>query len=126
MTITAYPGNVAVPGYQPPPLTDRRSALLRLTDDVDWLTGREVRDALVRLTPGLGADDDTRDQWWAAFRHAADTAAYIHERAGDAWTAMAVLDELGEEYGADPYATAQARECDWDRLVDDLVREAQA
>jgi len=124
MTI-AYPGNVAVAGYQPPPLDDRRTALLRLAETRDWLTGREVGAALHRLTPGLGADYPTRRDWWRRFVDAADTAAYIRERAANAWTAMAVLDELGEDYGRDPHGAAMKRAEEWDQVIDRLVEEAQ-
>lgn len=122
---TAYPGNVAVADHQPPPLTDRRTALLRLAATRDWLTGREVGAALIRLTPGLGADWPVRRDWWRRFVDAADTLTLIRDRAADGWTAMAVLDELGEEYGADPHGTAMARADDWDRVIDRLVEEAQ-
>jgi hypothetical protein len=124
MTV-AYVDNTPVPGYQPPPLTDRRTALLRLAETRDWLTGREVGAALHRLTPGLGADYPTRRDWWRRFVDAADTAALIRDRAADAWTAMAVLDELKEDYGPDPYAAAMKRAEEWDKLIDRLVEEAQ-
>lgn len=122
---TAYPRNVAVADHQPPPLTDRREALIRLAATRDWLTGAEVGAALVRLTPGLGADWPVRRDWWRRFVDAADTVSMIRDRAADAWTAMAVLDELGEDYGCDPYLAAMTRAADWDRVIDDMVREAQ-
>jgi hypothetical protein len=123
---TAYPGGVPAPGYQPSPLTDRRSALLRLAETRDWLTGREVGAALIRLTPGLGADWPTRRDWWRQLVDAANAAALIRDRAVDGWTAQAVLDELGEDYGTDPYGSAMARADDWDRVIDRLVGEAQS
>lgn len=123
---TAYPGNVAVTDHQPPALTDQRTTLLRLAETRDWLTGREVSAALTRLTPGLGADWPTRRRWWRDFVDAADAADHIRSRAADAWTAQAVCDELGIEYGCDPYGSAQARADDWDREIDRLVGEAQA
>jgi hypothetical protein len=123
--IAAYPGNVAVTGHRPSPLADRRTALLRLAETRDWLTGREVLAALTRLTPGLGADWPTRRRWWRDFVDAADAAAWIRSRAADAWTAQAVCDELGVEYGADPYGAAMARADDWDRVIDRLVEESQ-
>lgn len=122
---TAYPGNVAVADHQPQPLTDRREALLRLAETRDWLTGREITAALIRLTPGLGADWPARRDWWRRFVDVADTAARIRDRATDEWTARAVLDELEEDYGTDPYGTAMARADDWDRVIDQLVGEAQ-
>lgn len=122
---TAYPGNVAVADHRTPPLTDRRTALLRLAETRDWITGAEVWAELVRLTPGLGADWPTRRDWWRAFVDAADTADLIRDRATDAWTARAILDQLGEDYGTDPYGSAMARADDWDRVIDDMVREAQ-
>lgn len=123
--MTTASGNVAVTDHPAPPLTDRRAALLRLAETRDWVTGREVWAALVRLTPGLGADYPTRRDWWRRFVDAADTADLIRTRATDAWTAMAVLDQLGEDYGADPYGSAMARATDWDCAIDRLVEEAQ-
>jgi hypothetical protein len=122
---TAYPGNVAVTDHHPAPLTDRRSALLRLAETRDWLTGCDIQAALTRLTPGLGADWPTRRDWWRRFVDAADTAALIRGRAADGWTAQAVLDELGEDYGTDPHGAAMARADDWDGVIDRLVGEAQ-
>ena len=104
--------------------SDPREPLMRLYRSRDTINGLHGLVVLSALTPAFGADNRAREQWWTAFVHAADMWELLDGRATDCWTAQAVLDELGEDYGSDPYAAAQARLDDWDREIDRLVAAA--
>ena len=139
---TAYPDNMAVTDWQPPPLTDRRTALLRLAASRYDLPGCTVMAALTRLTPGL-ADRPSWPARWARrllrrpdlaagrrrdwFDHFAALADRLHDldRVGSTDDARAVLEEMGEGPWSEPWAEALTRRDELSAEIDRLVGEAQ-